>query len=61
MLSSIGNVGLALLRIEHVFAARAGDAILELETEDPGAEPKTWKVTPWDPAGWPEIPAESIA
>ena len=59
LLTSVGNVGLALLRIEHVFATRHGDAVLELETESETSAPKTFQVAPWEPPGWPEIPAPS--
>jgi folate-binding protein YgfZ len=52
------GVGLALLRLEHALAARAGE--LRLEVTEPSTG-EVYRVTPWAPSWWPapeEAPAE---
>ncbi|KAF8528856.1 Aminomethyltransferase folate-binding domain-containing protein [Hysterangium stoloniferum] len=55
LLSSVGNLGLALLRLEHVVAASSGLANLELEIGVEGGDQSRTKmqVTQFYPAGWP--------
>ncbi|KAJ3535667.1 hypothetical protein NMY22_g6380 [Coprinellus aureogranulatus] len=49
------GVGLALLRLEHVLAARVGE--LKLEATDPTTG-EAYGITPWVPSWWP-TPEES--
>jgi transferase CAF17, mitochondrial len=57
LLSTIKEVGLALLRLEHVEGLERGDLKFELQGEEVGASDKgedtQWLVTPWWPDWWP--------
>ena len=59
LLSNVGGVGLALLRIAHVHGCEAGTVNLEFDTK--GADEtvaRTWSVKHWRPEGWPIIENE---
>jgi transferase CAF17, mitochondrial len=57
LLTTIKEVGLALLRLEHVEGLERGDLKFELQGEEVGASDKgedtQWLVTPWWPDWWP--------
>jgi len=57
LLNTIKDVGLALLRLEHVEGLERGDLKFELQGEKVGAsdngEDTPWLVTPWWPDWWP--------
>lgn len=57
LLCTIKEVGLALLRLEHVEGLERGDLKFELQGEEVGASDKgentQWLVTPWWPDWWP--------
>ena len=53
LLSTVGNVGLALLRLEHVEGVSRGLANFEIETGAEGQEKQTWLVSHSWPDGWP--------
>lgn len=57
LLNTIKDVGLALLRLEHVEGFERGDLKFELQGEEMGAsdngEGTQWLVTPWWPDWWP--------
>ncbi|KAF9452490.1 Aminomethyltransferase folate-binding domain-containing protein [Macrolepiota fuliginosa MF-IS2] len=55
LLSSRGQVGLALLRLEHVAGVLNKELAFEIETPGDG---KIWQASPWWPSWWPEPPAE---
>ena len=59
LLSSIGNIGLALLRLEHVEGVNRGLTTLYMEVGTEGYERQTWRVVNSWPAGWP-VPATKI-
>lgn len=50
LLSSIGNLGLALLRLEHVESVSRGLATFQMEV---GEEGQTWRIVNSWPNGWP--------
>lgn len=55
----MGNVGLALLRIQQIEAAEGGEADLEIETTNgENTEVRTWTVKHWRPESWPLIQSE---
>lgn len=58
LLSTVNNVGLALLRLEHVGGLEKGDLKFELlngEVDASGnGDGKSWLVTPWWPDWWPK-------
>ncbi|KAF8524744.1 Aminomethyltransferase folate-binding domain-containing protein [Gautieria morchelliformis] len=53
LLSSIGNIGLALLRLEHVEAVSRGHAAFQMVTGEEGHEKQTWRIVNSWPSGWP--------
>ena len=57
LLNTFKDVGLALLRLEHVEGLERGDLKFELQGEKVGAadngEDTPWLVTPWWPDWWP--------
>ena len=57
LLTTIKEVGLALLRLEHVEGLERGDLKFELQGGEAGAsdngEDTQWLVTPWWPDWWP--------
>jgi len=57
LLTTIKEVGLALLRLEHLEGLERGDLKFELQGEEVGAsnngEDTQWLVTPWWPDWWP--------
>jgi folate-binding Fe-S cluster repair protein YgfZ len=57
LLTTTKEVGLALLRLEHVQGLETGDLKFELQGEEVGAsdngEGTKWRVTPWWPDWWP--------
>ena len=57
LLSTTKEVGLALLRLEHIEGLERGDLKFELEREGVGAsdngEDTQWLVAPWWPDWWP--------
>ncbi len=62
MLSTVGNVGLALLRVQQAKMAEQGHINLELEVKSESntdAEVSTWTIKHWRPDGMPEIPDET--
>lgn len=60
LLSNIGGVGLALLRIEHALMAEKSEAQFEFEATNDTNMTKTWLVKHWYPEGWPDIRNEPI-
>ena len=58
LLSTVNNVGLALLRLEHVEGLEKGDLKFELLSGEVGpsgnGDGTTWLVTPWWPDWWPK-------
>ena len=58
LLSTVNNVGLALLRLEHVEGLEKGDLKFELLSGEVGAsgngDGTSWLVTPWWPDWWPK-------
>jgi len=54
LLTNFGNIGLALLRLEHVEALTKGTATLQLETGQVGQDKQKWGVTYRWPPGWPQ-------
>ncbi|KAI9510448.1 Aminomethyltransferase folate-binding domain-containing protein [Russula earlei] len=59
LLSTVKNVGLALLRLEHVDGLERGDLRFELvdgeaSVSDNG-DSTSWLVTPWWPDWWPKV------
>lgn len=53
LLSSVGNIGLALLRLEHVEGVSRGLANFEIEIGEEGQAKQSWRVTHSWPEGWP--------
>jgi transferase CAF17, mitochondrial len=53
LLSSIGNIGLALLRLEHVESVSRGLATFQMEVGDNGHEKQICHVVNSWPIGWP--------
>jgi hypothetical protein len=58
LLSTVKDVGLALLRLEHVEGLENGDLKFELQGGEVGASgdgrDTQWLVTPWWPDWWPK-------
>jgi len=58
LLSTVNNVALALLRLEHVEGLEKGDLKFELLSGEVGAsgngDGTSWLVTPWWPDWWPK-------
>lgn len=58
LLSTVSNVGLALVRLEHVDGLERGDLKFELLSGEVGAsgngDGTPWLVTPWWPDWWPK-------
>jgi folate-binding Fe-S cluster repair protein YgfZ len=54
LLSTVKDVGLALLRLEHVEGLERGDLKFELLGGEGGASDNEWLVTPWWPNWWPK-------
>ncbi|KAF8592562.1 Aminomethyltransferase folate-binding domain-containing protein [Ramaria rubella] len=59
LLSSVGNVGLALLRLEHVEGVSRGLADFELEVDE--LNKQRWRVVHSWPTGWPVRGVDEIA
>ena len=56
LLSTVNDVGLALLRLEHVEGLERGDLKFELLGGEVGTpvDDAQWLVTPWWPDWWPK-------
>ncbi|KXN83689.1 Putative transferase CAF17, mitochondrial [Leucoagaricus sp. SymC.cos] len=55
LLSTHGQFGLALLRLEHIESALNNELSFEIENS---ADGQTWHALPWWPSWWPEPTAE---
>jgi transferase CAF17, mitochondrial len=60
LLSSIGNIGLALLRLEHVEAVHQGLATFQMVTGEEGHEKQAWRIVNLWPSGWPSLGVNEV-